>query len=223
MYSKVDISRRPYREGTRRNKITDGSAVRRWARSVPKSVSAEMTVRPSEAARSKNLSVVGSLEGVLADMHRIVAGGDQLLGDARRQRVVDQESQPADASGSSRSRTASAAHLSASELAVVAAFSYVEGEACFTHRGRNGIRRVRGDGFLAAAYRHRLSRAGDSQLDTHVVVANMTPATPSSGLFDVVCPVRTGLSTGGSLFYANGPTPVMSRPTIRVCMVSVPS
>ena len=36
--------------------------------------------------------------------------------------------------------------------------------------------RVRGDGFVAAAYRHRLSRAGDPQLHTHVVVANMTRA-----------------------------------------------
>jgi conjugative relaxase-like TrwC/TraI family protein len=66
--------------------------------------------------------------------------------------------------------------LEAHRRAVAAAFAYVEREACFTRRGRNGIRRVRGDGFLAAAYRHRLSRAGDPQLHTHVVVANMTRA-----------------------------------------------
>jgi conjugative relaxase-like TrwC/TraI family protein len=64
----------------------------------------------------------------------------------------------------------------AHERAVDAAFSYVEAEACFTRRGQNGIHRVRGDGFVAAAYRHRLSRAGDPQLHTHVVVANMTRA-----------------------------------------------
>jgi len=64
----------------------------------------------------------------------------------------------------------------AHERAVEAAFSYVEREACFTRRGQNGIHRVRGDGFLAATYRHRLSRAGDPQLHTHVVVANMTRA-----------------------------------------------
>lgn len=68
------------------------------------------------------------------------------------------------------------AMLEAHERAVEAAFSYVEREACFTRRGRNGVHRVRGDGFLAAAYRHRLSRAGDPQLHTHVVVANMTRA-----------------------------------------------
>lgn len=72
--------------------------------------------------------------------------------------------------------TVSAALLAAHEEAVEAAFAYVEREACFTRRGRNGVFRVRGDGFLAAAYRHRLSRAGDPQLHTHVVVANMTRA-----------------------------------------------
>jgi conjugative relaxase-like TrwC/TraI family protein len=69
-----------------------------------------------------------------------------------------------------------AALLEAHERAVEAAFSYVEREACFTRRGRNGIDRVRGDGFVGAGYRHRLSRAGDPQLHTHVVVANMTRA-----------------------------------------------
>jgi conjugative relaxase-like TrwC/TraI family protein len=66
--------------------------------------------------------------------------------------------------------------LEAHEQAVAAAFGYLEQEACFTRRGHNGVERVRGDGFLAAAYRHRLSRAGDPQLHTHVVVANMTRA-----------------------------------------------
>jgi conjugative relaxase-like TrwC/TraI family protein len=70
----------------------------------------------------------------------------------------------------------SAALLEAHERAVEAAFAYVEREACFTRRGHNGERRIRGDGFVAAAYRHRLSRAGDPQLHTHVVVANMTRA-----------------------------------------------
>jgi conjugative relaxase-like TrwC/TraI family protein len=70
----------------------------------------------------------------------------------------------------------SGALLAAHERAVAEAFAYVEREACFTRRGRNGMFRVRGEGFLAAAYRHRLSRAGDPQLHTHIVVANMTRA-----------------------------------------------
>ena len=70
----------------------------------------------------------------------------------------------------------SAALLESHERAFEAAFWYVEREACFTRRGRNGVRRVRGEGLVAAAYRHRLSRAGDPQLHTHVVIANMTRA-----------------------------------------------
>jgi conjugative relaxase-like TrwC/TraI family protein len=70
----------------------------------------------------------------------------------------------------------SRALIAVHERAVAAAFAYVEREACFTRRGQNGVRRVRGEGFVGAAYRHRLSRAGDPQVHTHVVVANMTRA-----------------------------------------------
>jgi conjugative relaxase-like TrwC/TraI family protein len=70
----------------------------------------------------------------------------------------------------------SAALLAAHEAAVAAALDYVEREACFTRRGHNGIERIRGDGFLAAAYRHRLSRAGDPQLHTH----RFTTASPTA-------------------------------------------
>jgi conjugative relaxase-like TrwC/TraI family protein len=62
----------------------------------------------------------------------------------------------------------------AHERAVSAAVKYLEAEACATRRGHAGVERVRGEGFVAAAYRHRLSRAGDPQLHTHVVVANLT-------------------------------------------------
>jgi conjugative relaxase-like TrwC/TraI family protein len=66
--------------------------------------------------------------------------------------------------------------LAAHERAVDAAVEYLEREACWTRRGRDGVDRVRGDGFIAASYRHRMSRAGDPQLHTHVVIANMTRA-----------------------------------------------
>ncbi len=70
----------------------------------------------------------------------------------------------------------SRAMVGAHGRAVAAAVGYVEREACFTRRGQNGVRRIRGEGFVGAEYRHRLSRAGDPQLHTHVVVANMTSA-----------------------------------------------
>lgn len=70
----------------------------------------------------------------------------------------------------------SAALLAAHEQAVDGALGYLEREACFTRRGHGGATRVRGEGLIAASYRHRISRAGDPQLHTHVVVANLTRA-----------------------------------------------
>ena len=61
-----------------------------------------------------------------------------------------------------------------------AVLAYLEEEACITRRGKDGYRRERGGGFLAAAYQHRTSRAQDPHLHTHVIVANMTQS-PSDG------------------------------------------
>jgi conjugative relaxase-like TrwC/TraI family protein len=63
--------------------------------------------------------------------------------------------------------------VEAHEAAVAAAVGYLEREACGVRRGRGGGRREAGKGFVAAAYRHRMSRAEDPQLHTHVVAANM--------------------------------------------------
>lgn len=82
----------------------------------------------------------------------------------------------------------SQALVNAHEEAVGAALSYLEREACRVRRGHEGTKAEReaGDprgwqrlrtepagGFVAAAYRHRMSRAQDPQLHTHVVCANM--------------------------------------------------
>ena len=61
----------------------------------------------------------------------------------------------------------------AHERAVDAALSYLEREAAFTRLGTDGHRHARGSGFIAAAFRHLMSRAGDPQLHTHVLVANL--------------------------------------------------
>jgi conjugative relaxase-like TrwC/TraI family protein len=63
--------------------------------------------------------------------------------------------------------------VEAHESAVDAALGYLEREACRVRRGRGGVRHEPGEGFVAAAYRHRMSRAEDPQLHTHVVAANM--------------------------------------------------
>ncbi len=61
----------------------------------------------------------------------------------------------------------------AHETAWQAALGYLESEACIVRRGHGGVGRERGEGFVAAAFRHRTSRAQDPHLHTHVIVANM--------------------------------------------------
>lgn len=60
------------------------------------------------------------------------------------------------------------------EAAVDASLGYLEREACRARRGAGGTTQVPGEGFVAAAFRHRASRAGDPLLHTHLVVANAT-------------------------------------------------
>src|SRR5436190_11092381 len=66
-------------------------------------------------------------------------------------------------------RAVQEAHLAAWQ----AALAYLEDDACVTRRGKNGVVREHGGGFVAAAYQHRTSRAQDPHLHTHVIVANM--------------------------------------------------
>jgi conjugative relaxase-like TrwC/TraI family protein len=69
-------------------------------------------------------------------------------------------------------RGVSEAHESAWQAAV----AYLEREACVVRRGHGGAIREHGEGFVAAAFRHRTSRAQDPHLHTHVIVANLTRA-----------------------------------------------
>jgi conjugative relaxase-like TrwC/TraI family protein len=64
----------------------------------------------------------------------------------------------------------------AHETAVRDALGYLEREAAVARRGPGGIVSVQGRGFVGAAFRHRASRAGDPQLHTHVVIANLVQA-----------------------------------------------
>lgn len=62
----------------------------------------------------------------------------------------------------------------AHDAAVQAALAYLEDAAAWSRRGAGGHESVQGDGLVAAAFRHRTSRAGDPLLHTHLLVANMT-------------------------------------------------
>lgn len=61
----------------------------------------------------------------------------------------------------------------AHDTAVREAVTVLENEASVGRRGRGGAVTISGDGFVAAAFRHRTSRAADPQLHTHVVIANL--------------------------------------------------
>ena len=63
--------------------------------------------------------------------------------------------------------------VEAHEAAVAGALEYVEDEAVKVRRGHGGREVQPGGGLVAAAYRHRMSRALDPQLHTHVVAANV--------------------------------------------------
>jgi len=65
----------------------------------------------------------------------------------------------------------------AHEAAWQAALAYLEREACVVRRGKSGRVREHGEGFVAAAFRHRTSRAQVPHLHTHVIVANLTRTT----------------------------------------------
>src|SRR3954453_8184121 len=61
----------------------------------------------------------------------------------------------------------------AHDRAVRAALGYLERNAAAVRRGSGGAIVEDASGLVAAAFRHRTSRAGDPQLHTHVLVANL--------------------------------------------------
>jgi conjugative relaxase-like TrwC/TraI family protein len=60
----------------------------------------------------------------------------------------------------------------AHDSAVRAALSFLEDHASFSRTGRGGVIQVDTAGFVAAAFTHRTSRAGDPQMHSHVLAAN---------------------------------------------------
>ncbi len=59
----------------------------------------------------------------------------------------------------------------AHDAAVAAALEFLQDHAAFTRRGHAGAIQADTDGFVAAAFTHRTSRARDPQLHTHVLVS----------------------------------------------------
>src|SRR5690348_4447104 len=93
--------------------------------------------------------------------------------------------------------------VAAHEAAVRAAIGWIEDTAVFVRRGAEGRVRLPGEGLIAAAYRHRMSRALDPQLHTHVVAANLTrgPDRRFTALFGA--PIYQAAKTAGYLYQAH--------------------
>ena len=90
----------------------------------------------------------------------------------------------------------------AHEAAVEAALDYMERHAAMGRRGKGGAISVLGNGFIGAGFRHRTSRAGDPQLHTHVLVANMTRGPDSRWTALDARRLYAHARTGGFLYQA---------------------
>lgn len=63
--------------------------------------------------------------------------------------------------------------LAAHEAAVTESLGYLEENAAWVRRGKDGVVRLAAKGFIEAAFGHTTSRLGDPQLHTHVLLANL--------------------------------------------------
>jgi conjugative relaxase-like TrwC/TraI family protein len=92
----------------------------------------------------------------------------------------------------------------AADVAMAASLGVLERVACRVRRGPGGHTVVDADGFVAAAFRHRTSRAGDPHLHTHVVIANLAHA-PSDGRWTALDgrPLYSWLAPVGHLYEAH--------------------
>jgi Ti-type conjugative transfer relaxase TraA len=91
----------------------------------------------------------------------------------------------------------------AHDAAVEAAVGYLQRAAGFSRRGAGGAETVKVDGFIAAAFRHRTSRANDPLLHTHVLIANLARTT-DDGIWRTLDSRRlyTHAKTAGVLYQA---------------------
>jgi conjugative relaxase-like TrwC/TraI family protein len=93
--------------------------------------------------------------------------------------------------------------VDAHNQAVTAALAYLDDSAVFVRRGHDGTTVQAGEGLIAAAYLHRMSRSLDPQLHTHVVAANLTRG--PDGRFTALhgAPLYRAAKTAGYLYQAH--------------------
>ena len=91
----------------------------------------------------------------------------------------------------------------AHEEALREALVYLEDTAVFVRRGHAGEDVQPGEGLVAAAYRHRMSRSLDPQLHTHVVVANLTRGPDGRYTALHAAPLYRAAKTAGYLYQSH--------------------
>lgn len=86
--------------------------------------------------------------------------------------------------------------------AVAAGLAYLEAHGCFSRTGKAGLAQVDTEGFLAAAFDHRTSRAGDPQLHTHVLISGRVRCADGSWRALESRALHGELKTAGMLYQA---------------------
>ena len=130
-------------------------------------------------AGAELLGLAGEVDG--DDLHAVLAGtdphsGERLVGRGRKLPGYDLTlSAPKSLSllwafgGEEVAAKVTAAH----DAAMSATFGYLERNCCQVRLGHGGATPAAGGGLVMAAFRHRVSRAGDPQVHTHMLVANL--------------------------------------------------
>lgn len=93
--------------------------------------------------------------------------------------------------------------LEAHDAAVEAAFEYVQNEAARVRRGKGGLRVEQARGLVAASYRHRMSRAQDPHLHTHMVTAAIAPGEDGRWTSLDARPLYRTAKAGGTIYQAH--------------------
>jgi conjugative relaxase-like TrwC/TraI family protein len=89
--------------------------------------------------------------------------------------------------------------LRAHAAGVDAALDYLEREACFVRRGRNGLTVLPAEGFVGALYIHEMARSGDPHLHAHLVIANRVRGSDGRWSAPDVRPVYAHAKTAGTI------------------------
>ncbi len=89
--------------------------------------------------------------------------------------------------------------LDAHARGVRAGLDYLEREACFVRRGRNGLTVLPADGFVGAVYVHEMARSGDPHLHAHLVIANRVRGADGRWSAPDMRPVYAHAKTAGTI------------------------